>query len=109
MWSAEKFSLELVRQLEARIVPELEVLRAVKRIAAIRTLRIEGVEQLDEPVLRGDVAAADRKALDTVEVAVGEIARAVAAEERTVLEVLVVHECVPRSGDVRVRASDVEA
>ena len=93
--------LEPVRHLHTRIVAEAEMLRTIERITRIDALRTERVECLNHEILHGYITRADGETADAVEVAVRQGLRPIAAEERTVLETLVVDEGVPTArGDL---------
>ena len=101
--------LEVVGQAHTRIVPEGEFLTAVEGVARPDALCVECVERLDEKVFDRHISCADTEAADAVEVAVGQIARAVAAEERAVLKMFVVGKDVPAALDCDIAPADVKA
>ena len=101
--------LEFIRRLDARVVAELKAFRPVKGITLADPPGPEGVESLQEEVLRRDVARTDGEAPDPVQVAVRQAFRAVAAEEGAVLERLVIDEGIPRVRHVRIARADIKA
>ncbi len=78
--------LEFIRRLDARVVAELEVLRSVQGIPLADPPGPEGVESLQEEVLRRDVARTDGEAPDPVQVTVRQGFRAVTAEEGNLIQ-----------------------
>ena len=101
------FNLEFVRNLDARVITEVEVFGAMDGIAFLRALCAEGIEGFEEEVLRRDVACTKGKAADTVEVTIRQCFRAIAAEEGAVFEVFVVCKGIPATDDICVALADI--